>query len=147
MVAGEVFNIGGGPSNALSVWTEFSQYLQELNGEPVSARFDDWRPGDQPCYVSDIQKAQACFGWYPVIDKETGIHRLHEWVASNLELFNNQVGDQRFFQILRTWAASHRNENATTAQFVALAQKVSGQDLDRFFRTWLWDESKPKTFG
>ncbi|MFL6100456.1 MAG: M1 family metallopeptidase [Actinomycetales bacterium] len=64
-----------------------------------------------------------------------------------LSALRKRVGDDAFFEILRTWAASHRNENATTAQFVALAQKVSGQDLDRFFRTWLWDESKPKTFG
>src|SRR5216683_5498446 len=87
LVAGEVFNIGGGPSNALSIWTEFSQYLQELNAEPVSARFDDWRPGDQPCYVSDIHKAQARFGWRPRVDKENGVRRLWDWAASNLDLF------------------------------------------------------------
>jgi CDP-paratose 2-epimerase len=86
-VAGEVFNIGGGPSNALSVWTEFSQYLQELNGEPVSARFDDWRPGDQPCYVSNTEKIGERLGWRPLVDKQTGISRLGGWVADNLVLF------------------------------------------------------------
>src|SRR6266849_2436251 len=86
-VAGEVFNIGGGPSNALSVWAEFSQYLQELNGEPVSARFDDWRPGDQPCYVSNTEKIGGRLGWRPLVDKQTGITRLGGWVADNLALF------------------------------------------------------------
>jgi CDP-paratose 2-epimerase len=86
-VAGEVFNIGGGPSNALSVWTEFSQYLQGLKGEPVSARFDDWRPGDQPCYISNIEKVGERLDWRPLVDKETGISRLGDWVAANLELF------------------------------------------------------------
>ena len=86
-VAGEVFNIGGGPSNALSVWAEFSQYLQELNGEPVSARFDDWRPGDQPCYVSNTEKIGERLGWRPLVEKRAGISRLGAWVADNLALF------------------------------------------------------------
>jgi CDP-paratose 2-epimerase len=86
-VAGEIFNIGGGPTNALSVWAQFSRYLQELKGEPVSARFEDWRPGDQPCYVSDIGKIRQRLGWQPLIDKKTGIGLLGDWVGSNLELF------------------------------------------------------------
>src|SRR5438552_13229032 len=85
-VAGEIFNIGGGPVNALSVWAQFSQYLQELTGEPVSARFEDWRPGDQPCYVSNIGKIRERLGWQPLIDKAAGIGLLGDWVGSNLEL-------------------------------------------------------------
>jgi CDP-paratose 2-epimerase len=46
--AGEVFNIGGGPSNAISIWAEFGQLLAELAGGDISVDFDDWRPGDQP---------------------------------------------------------------------------------------------------
>jgi CDP-paratose 2-epimerase len=90
-VKGEVFNIGGGPSNALSVWAQFSRYLAELKGEPVSAQFDDWRPGDQPCYVSNIEKIREQLGWQPLIDKATGIGRLGQWVGSNLKLFTAQV--------------------------------------------------------
>src|SRR5215813_769325 len=55
-VAGEVFNIGGGPSNTLSVWAEFRDFLRELTGKELSVGFEDWRPGDQPCYVSNIEK-------------------------------------------------------------------------------------------
>src|SRR5712692_1332132 len=54
--AGQVYNIGGGPSNALSVWREFGEFLAELSGEPIPVRFDQWRPGDQLCYVSDTRK-------------------------------------------------------------------------------------------
>jgi CDP-paratose 2-epimerase len=86
-VAGEVFNIGGGPLNALSVWGEFGRYLTAFRNEPLAVSFDDWRPGDQPCYVSDIRKAGDLLGWKPLIDKETGIHRLREWVAANMALF------------------------------------------------------------
>jgi len=83
--AGEVFNIGGGPSNTISVWAEFGQLVAELAGRDISVNFDDWRRGDQPCYVSDIRKASDLLGWRPLIDKETGVRRLWEWASSNLD--------------------------------------------------------------
>jgi CDP-paratose 2-epimerase len=87
-VAGEVFNIGGGPSNTLSVWAEFGELLRELAGEEIPVGFEDWRPGDQPCYVSNIDKARSRLGWFPVIDKATGIRRLGDWVNANFDLFH-----------------------------------------------------------
>jgi len=85
-VTGEVFNIGGGRLNALAVWMEFSRFLAQLGNEPTVS-FDDWRPGDQPCYISDIRKAGELLGWKPLIDKETGIRRLQEWVSAHMALF------------------------------------------------------------
>lgn len=81
--AGQVFNIGGGPANALSVWQEFGPLLAELKGEKLDVSFSDWRPGDQPCYVSDIRKAADWLGWSPLVDRENGIRRLWDWVVSN----------------------------------------------------------------
>src|SRR6266852_2910163 len=85
--AGQVFNIGGGSTNALSVWREFATYLAALKGEEIPARFANWRPGDQPCYISDIRKAERVMGWRPSVDKKTGIRRLWEWVGINSHLF------------------------------------------------------------
>jgi CDP-paratose 2-epimerase len=85
--AGQIFNIGGGPSNTLSVWHEFGAHLKRLKGEEIPVRFDSWRPGDQPCYVSDIRKAESVMGWRPQVDKVTGVERLWKWVASNPALF------------------------------------------------------------
>jgi CDP-paratose 2-epimerase len=85
--AGQIFNIGGGPSNTVSVWSEFGSYLAALKGGPISVRFDRCRLGDQPCYISDIRKAALVFGWKPTVDKETGIRRLWNWVTDNQELF------------------------------------------------------------
>jgi aminopeptidase N len=63
--------------------------------------------------------------------------------AMTLHALRKKVGDQRFFAILRTWAAEHRHGNATTAQFVALAQRVSGMDLRHLFQVWLHDRGRP----
>src|SRR5215467_4975734 len=80
VTAGQVFNIGGGPGNSLSVWSEFGRILAELNGETIPVAFSDWRPGDQPCYISDIRKAERVMGWRPHVDRETGVRRLWDWV-------------------------------------------------------------------
>src|SRR5262249_28913826 len=82
--AGEVFNIGGGPSNSTSV-EEFGQLVADLSGRDISVNFGDWRPGDQPCYISDIRKASQLLEWRPLIDKEAGVRRLWEWASSNLD--------------------------------------------------------------
>lgn len=85
--AGEVFNIGGGPENTMSVWYEFKKYLVALSGRPVDAAFDKWRSGDQKIYMSDIRKAKRVLGWAPTVDVQQGITRLWQWVVENPGLF------------------------------------------------------------
>jgi aminopeptidase N len=63
--------------------------------------------------------------------------------AMTLEALRERIGDQQFFAILRHWYAQNRYGNVTTPQFVALAEQVSGQDLDDFFDTWLYQPGKP----
>ncbi|MFC5922048.1 M1 family metallopeptidase [Micromonospora vulcania] len=53
------------------------------------------------------------------------------------------VGDKAFFQIVKTWAAEKRNGTATTAEFVALAERISGKQLDALFDAWLYGTKKP----
>ncbi len=85
---GEVYNLGGGPANTLSIWAEFGPLLKELTGrEVVPAAWRDWRPGDQPVFVADVSKAQHEFGWAPQVSVRDGIARLIEWVKANPELF------------------------------------------------------------
>lgn len=53
------------------------------------------------------------------------------------------VGDDAFFEILPAWTAAHRYGNGTTAQFQALAEEISGLDLDELFTTWLFTAGRP----
>ncbi|MEU4402499.1 M1 family metallopeptidase [Micromonospora orduensis] len=53
------------------------------------------------------------------------------------------VGDKAFFEIVKAWAADKRNGTATTAEFVALAERVSGKQLDPLFDAWLYGTRKP----
>lgn len=83
---GRVYNIGGGPPNAMSL-LELIALLEELVGRKIPLHFGEWRPGDQPVYVSDIHRARKDFGWSPQVSKEEGIRRLLEWVRANKEMF------------------------------------------------------------
>ena len=84
---GQVYNIGGGPQNSLAIWREFGPMLESLAGRRIEPAYTDWRPGDQPVYISDIRKAEADFGWKPRTGMEDGLRRLYEWVSANRSLF------------------------------------------------------------
>ena len=84
---GEVLNLGGGPDNTLSIWTEFGPLLAELAGRPVPVRYGPWRPGDQRVFVADIRRAEALLGWRPRVSPAEGVRRLYDWVSANRELF------------------------------------------------------------
>lgn len=86
-VRGELFNLGGGPDNTLSIWAEFRPLLESLAGRPIPVTQDDWRPGDQQVFVANIQKAADLLGWQPTISPQEGIGDLYKWVAKNNHLF------------------------------------------------------------
>jgi CDP-paratose 2-epimerase len=86
-VTGKVFNIGGGPENSLSIWCEFGPLLERLIGRKIGVSWEDWRPGDQLAYISDIRAAKRDLGWAPKVSPETGIQLLYDWVEENIELF------------------------------------------------------------
>jgi hypothetical protein len=54
-----------------------------------------------------------------------------------------RVGDAAFFRILRSWAAIHAGGNVSIPQFIALSERISGQQLDDLFDAWLYTPSKP----
>lgn len=83
---GEVFNMGGGPNNTLSLH-ELLNIINKRRTEKINVSFENWRPFDQKVYVSDISKAKKYFDWEPKIDKETGINRILNWIESNTQLF------------------------------------------------------------
>ncbi|HEY7591555.1 MAG TPA: M1 family metallopeptidase [Actinophytocola sp.] len=60
-----------------------------------------------------------------------------------LQALRTAVGDTAFFKTLKTWTRQHKYGTATTAQFIALAEKISGKQLDSLFQTWLYTAGKP----
>jgi Peptidase family M1 domain len=67
--------------------------------------------------------------------------------AMTLQQLRLVVGDDDFFRILRRWATSRRGGNVTTPQFIQLAERISGQQLDALFDAWLFTGEKPALLG
>jgi len=85
-VAGEAFNIGGGPNQIISL-IDLVVVLEERFQRNIPLRWDDWRPGDQQVYVSDIRKIQRALNWKPEIGVNRGITQLIDWVEENRHAF------------------------------------------------------------
>ncbi len=85
-VGGSIYNIGGGKGNTLSL-LELIKLMNQKYGYRVSPLFTDWRPGDQPIYVSDIRKAKKELGWEPEVGSGEGIEMLHSWIRKHANMF------------------------------------------------------------
>ena len=84
---GQVYNLGGGPANVMSIWAEFGPRLEKLLDRPIEVARGDWRPGDQRVFYADVSKAKRELGWEPKINVEQGVDMLFEWVKTNKNLF------------------------------------------------------------
>jgi CDP-paratose 2-epimerase len=78
-VAGRAFNLGGGPTNALSL-RELLRHLKEMTGRMPVVSYHSWRPGDQRWYVSDTSEIARALGWRARVDVRCGLTKLLEWV-------------------------------------------------------------------
>ena len=57
------------------------------------------------------------------------------------------VGDRDFFRILHAWTTRKAGGNGTIPQFMRLAERVSGEQLDDLFQTWLFTAGRPVLEG
>ncbi|PSK97232.1 peptidase M1-like protein [Haloactinopolyspora alba] len=63
--------------------------------------------------------------------------------AATLYALRQRIGEQAFGELSRQWPARFADSTATTADFEALAEEMSGQDLGAFFDTWIHSPGKP----
>jgi aminopeptidase N len=122
------------------IWTErhgektaHQQFLDLYNDiEEGTAAFQDlWFPPP-----AEIPDPSQLFGT-PVYDRG----------AMTLQALRDKLGDDaKFFQIMRDWYSENRYSNVVTADFIALAERDSGQQLDQFFQVWLYNEGRPESW-
>jgi aminopeptidase N len=63
--------------------------------------------------------------------------------ALTLHVLRMEIGDDTFFEVVRSYAAAYRYQNASTADFIDIAEDISGRDLDRLFEEWLFADAVP----
>lgn len=124
--------------------TWFEAFYDEEHGGPTAQRWmrdtydqipagnDFWhhRVADPcPSYENCVSRIFASFVYYRG--------------AMTVQALRNVIGDEDFFEVLRRWVTDRGGETGATAQFEALAEEVSGEDLDGFFDAWVHSTSKP----
>jgi CDP-paratose 2-epimerase len=78
-IAGQAFNLGGGPANAVSLRQVIS-CIEEIVGHEVETVSSEWRAGDQRYYVSDTSRAMDAIHLQRPLPWREGLARLADWL-------------------------------------------------------------------
>lgn len=90
-INGEVFNVGGGPKNTMSL-IEASDYLENKFGYPVPLEIlPNPRKADHCVYISDIRKVKNVLGWEPKIDPKMAFDDIVGWVNADKEMLRKDL--------------------------------------------------------
>lgn len=80
-VKGQVFNIGGGMANSLSLLELFGLLEANLAVKPAFSQLPP-RMSDQKIFVADIAKIKEAIGWEPKVNAPAGIKKMLDWLES-----------------------------------------------------------------
>jgi len=83
--AGQIYNVGGGAKITLSL-LELLDLLEKKLSRKIPFTFADWRPGDQPVYISNIAKITKSLDWQPKIGVEEGTSKMIDWIVKEKDL-------------------------------------------------------------
>ena len=130
-------------NEGFATWSEWI-WFERTVGPTAHEQFED-------LYATPEDSEAGQDLWFPA---PNGLHDASELFhtpvydrgAMTLQALREKVGDGVFFQILRTWYAENRYSNVTTQDFIATAERVSGQQLDNFFDVWLFQEGRPESW-
>jgi len=78
-IKGEVFNVGGGFKNTISLL----ELCEKWGVEKDKLIFEDWRPSDQKVFYCDTRKAREILGWEPQVGLQKGLEELFQWTKSS----------------------------------------------------------------
>jgi CDP-paratose 2-epimerase len=93
-VQGRAFNLGGGPTNAISL-RQLIRHIEEVIGRPVETIYSDWRAGDQRYYVSDTRLVTRELGLKPPISWLKGVAALAQWLQQERGLARPEASGSR----------------------------------------------------
>jgi aminopeptidase N len=145
VIAHELAHQWFGDSISLADWRDiwlnesFATYSQGLWTEHTEGRaaLDRWIR-ELYAFVRDAQTSLRPPG-EPSADSLFS-PSVYYWGALALHALRLEVGDEVFFQVLKTYYEQHKGDNVTTADFISVAEQVSGKDLTSFFDSWLYSE-------
>jgi aminopeptidase N len=63
--------------------------------------------------------------------------------AMTVYALRKTIGDPAFAKLITAWTTEFKDRNAGADDFIRIAERVSGRDLDDFFQDWLYGTTKP----
>jgi aminopeptidase N len=144
-VAHEASHQWFGDSVSVADWSDiwlnesFATYAQGLWIEYTQGHdaFNEWIQGEYD-YVSENLADLVPPGEPPADDLfNSGVY---DWGALGLQALRLTVGDDSFFDTLKTYYDRYKGGNATTEDFIHVAEALSGQDLSGLFDRWIYSE-------
>jgi aminopeptidase N len=129
-------------NEGFATWSEWI-WFERTGGRSAQERFDE-------LYATPERSEAGRDLWFPApraLERPRQLFHtpVYDRGAMTLQALREKVGDRTFFTVLRRWYRRNRDGNVTTADFIALSERVSDRRLDRFFRAWLFRDGKPPT--
>ncbi|MCX5297542.1 M1 family metallopeptidase [Streptomyces sp. NBC_00193] len=119
-------------------------WSEDHGGPTAQQHFDAYLAGD----TRVDGEAGSDWGAFPPAaprnPKEISASPVYGRGAMVLQRVRQEVGDEKFFALVRGWAADHRHGNASTADFTAYAEERTGRDLTEVWDVWLYGKDRPK---
>jgi aminopeptidase N len=134
------------PASWEDVWLNegFASYMQLLWMR--HARGDDWFYGYLQGWYDYISNPGPGETFYPPgepLPDDLFNSTVYLRGGMTLAALHVRVGDETFANILKTYYDRFQYGNASTADFIAVAEEISGEDLGEFFNGWLYEEDMP----
>ena len=133
------------PADWADIWLNegFATYAEALWQERLNGFEGDrgylwWMARLRP--ETDWIGATQVYDSFPILSRV--VYDKGAWI---LHMLRGRIGDEDFFDLLYDWASdpNRLHGNAVTADFIALAEQVSGQPLTGFFEPWLHADTVP----
>jgi len=132
-----------GDSVSVNNWKDI--WLNEGFATYATWMYDEAHGG--PTTAQRFEAAYASADWSGRVADPGRDHIYDELVytrgALTLHALRSRIGAPAFGTLLRTWTSTYAGKNATTADFAAMAERVSTKELSAFFTDWLYEEGKP----
>jgi aminopeptidase N len=131
-------------NEGFATWSEWIWTEHKPGGKSAQQQFDE-------LYATPEDSSAGEDLWFPapnaLADASELFHTpVYDRGAMTLQALRQKVGETTFLDIVRSWYAENRYSNVTTADFIALAERKSGQQLDQFFDAWLFEEGRPESW-
>jgi aminopeptidase N len=128
-------------NEGFATWSEWI-WSERRSGQTAQERFNQ-------LYAIQEDTAAGQDLWFPapngLADASELFHTpVYDRGAMTLQALRQKLGWATFLQIVRTWYAENKFSNVTTQDFIAVSERVSGRQLDRFFDVWLFEEGRPE---